>query len=113
MRAGDESAFAAQAERYRRGCRSCYRMLGSFEDSEDLVQETCAHGGGARASKSRSSFRAWLYQIATNACLDALRQPRRVLPLALGGWGPALPTLPPPTSLAAALSGPPARGDRA
>jgi RNA polymerase sigma-70 factor, ECF subfamily len=81
----DESAFAALVERHRRELQvHCYRMMGSFEDSEDLVQETFLRAWRARASFSsdgRSSFRAWLYRIATNACLDALRRrPRRVLP---------------------------------
>jgi RNA polymerase sigma-70 factor, ECF subfamily len=80
-RAGDESAFAALAERYRQELQvHCYRMLGSFEDSEDLVQETFLRAWRKRKSfQGRSSFRAWLYGIATNACLDALeRRPRRV-----------------------------------
>jgi RNA polymerase sigma-70 factor, ECF subfamily len=77
--AGDEAAFAELTERYRRELQvHCYRMLGSFEESEDLVQETFLRAWRRRASfKGRSSFRAWLYAIATNACLDALgRRPR-------------------------------------
>jgi RNA polymerase sigma-70 factor (ECF subfamily) len=99
LRAGDEAAFAAQVERYRREIQiHCYRMLGSFEDSEDLVQETFLRAWRKRESfEGRSSLRTWLYRIATNACLDALRsRPRRVLPSQLGpGGDPPLPTLPP------------------
>jgi RNA polymerase sigma-70 factor (ECF subfamily) len=62
----------------------CYRLLGSFDESEDLVQETFLRAWRARASfgaGGRVSFRAWLYRIATNACVDVLRtRPRRVLP---------------------------------
>jgi RNA polymerase sigma-70 factor (ECF subfamily) len=79
-KAGDESAFAALAERYRRELQvHCYRMLGSFEDSEDLTQETFLRAWRKRATfRGSSSFRAWLYGIATNACLDVLkRRPRR------------------------------------
>ena len=75
----DASAFAEHADRHRRELQvHCYRMLGSFEESEDLVQETFLRAWRGRASfEGRSSFRAWLYRIATNACLDALeRQPR-------------------------------------
>jgi RNA polymerase sigma-70 factor, ECF subfamily len=77
--AGDESAFAALVEPHRRELHvHCYRMMGSFEDSEDLVQETFLRAWRKRASfAGRSTFRAWLYRIATNACLDALaRRPR-------------------------------------
>jgi RNA polymerase sigma-70 factor (ECF subfamily) len=82
-RAGDESAFGGLAERYRRELQvHCYRMLGSYEDSEDLVQETFLRAWRKRESfEGRSTFRAWLYRIATNACLDFLdRHPRHPLP---------------------------------
>jgi RNA polymerase sigma-70 factor, ECF subfamily len=75
----EESAFAEQVERHRRELQvHCYRMTGSFEDSEDLTQETFMRAWRRRESfEGRSSFRAWLYRIATNACLDALsRRPR-------------------------------------
>ncbi|MFI6511444.1 sigma-70 family RNA polymerase sigma factor [Streptosporangium sp. NPDC050855] len=81
--AGDETAFGALAERYRRELRvHCYRMLGSFEESEDLVQETFLRAWRRRETfEGRSTFRAWLYRIATNACLDLLdRDPRRPRP---------------------------------
>jgi RNA polymerase sigma-70 factor, ECF subfamily len=80
---GDAAAFAALAERYRRELQvHCYRMLGSFQDAEDMVQETLLRAWRSRAQfQGRSSFRAWLYRIATNACLDALaHSSRRVLP---------------------------------
>jgi RNA polymerase sigma-70 factor (TIGR02960 family) len=74
-----ETAFAALVEPHRRELHvHCYRMLGSFEEAEDQVQETLL-----RAWRSRDSFaggpglRAWLYKIATNACLDALRSRAR------------------------------------
>jgi RNA polymerase sigma-70 factor (ECF subfamily) len=83
VRAGDESAFGALVERYRRELQvHCYRMLGSFEDSEDLAQETFLRAWSKRETfEGRSTFRAWLYRIATNACLDFLdRHPRQPLP---------------------------------
>jgi RNA polymerase sigma-70 factor (ECF subfamily) len=75
----DETAFSAAAERHRRELQvHCYRMLGSLDDSEDLVQETFLRAWRRRETfEGRSTFRAWLYRIATNACLDALaRRPR-------------------------------------
>lgn len=82
-RAGDEAAFAEVVRRYERELRvHCYRMLGSFHESEDLVQETFLRAWRRRETfEGRSTFRAWLYRIATNACLDHLdRNPRRPRP---------------------------------
>jgi RNA polymerase sigma-70 factor, ECF subfamily len=95
-----ESAFAALLQRHRGELQvHCYRMLGSFEESEDLVQETFLRAWRKRAtfgSDGRSSFRAWLYRIATNACLDVLRsRPRRVLAPQVAAGDPAAPPSPP------------------
>src|SRR3712207_8693714 len=74
----DEPAFSGLAERHRRELHvHCYRMLGSFEDAEDTVQETFLRAWRRRETfEGRSSFRAWLYRIATNACLDLLAKRR-------------------------------------
>ncbi|MGW0506684.1 RNA polymerase subunit sigma-70 [Micromonospora sp. NPDC003241] len=81
----DESAFSGLAERHRRELHvHCYRMLGSFEDAEDTVQETFLRAWRRRETfEGRSTFRAWLYRIATHACLDLLAK-RRPEP-AIGG----------------------------
>ncbi|TDW22769.1 RNA polymerase subunit sigma-70 [Kribbella kalugense] len=74
----DEPAFSGMAERHRRELHvHCYRMLGSFEDAEDTVQETFLRAWRRRETyEGRSTFRAWLYRIATNACLDLLDKSR-------------------------------------
>jgi RNA polymerase sigma-70 factor, ECF subfamily len=80
MELDDQTTFEALAERHRRELQlHCYRMLGSLEDSEDLVQETFLRAWRRRETfQGRSTVRAWLYRIATNACLDALqRRPRK------------------------------------
>jgi RNA polymerase sigma-70 factor (ECF subfamily) len=87
--AGDQAAFAGLVERHRRELQvHCYRMLGSLEDSEDLTQETFLRAWRKRRGfKGRSTFRAWLYRIATNACLDALaKEPRHVTPQSEVPW---------------------------
>jgi RNA polymerase sigma-70 factor (TIGR02960 family) len=78
-KAGDEAAFATLVERHRRELHvHCYRMVGSFEEAEDLVQETFLRAWRARESfEGGPLFRAWLYRIATNASLDAIRRSSR------------------------------------
>jgi RNA polymerase sigma-70 factor (TIGR02960 family) len=77
-----EAEFGALAERHRRELHvHCYRMLGSFDEAEDLVQETLLRAWRGRESLERDDwFRAWLYRIATNACLDALERRGRQVP---------------------------------
>jgi RNA polymerase sigma-70 factor (TIGR02960 family) len=74
-RAGDEEAFRELTEPHRRELQlHCYRILGSVQDAEDLVQETLlAAWRSLETFEGRSSVRAWLYRIATNLCLNALR----------------------------------------
>ncbi len=76
--AGDQSAFAELFVRYRRELVAhSYRILGSHEDAEDLAQEAFLRSWDKRETfQGRSSFRSWLYRIATNACLTALERQR-------------------------------------
>jgi RNA polymerase sigma-70 factor (TIGR02960 family) len=78
-RAGDGDAFRALAEPHRRELQvHCYRMLGSFQDAEDAVQDTLLTAWqGLGGFEGRASIRTWLYRIATNRCLNALRSASR------------------------------------
>lgn len=87
--AGDDEAFRALVEPYRSELHvHCYRMLGSVQDAEDVLQETLvAAWRGLRTYEGRAGIRTWLYRIATNRCLNALRdserRPRSVPPQAV------------------------------
>jgi RNA polymerase sigma-70 factor (ECF subfamily) len=78
-RAGDGDAFRELTEPHRRELHvHCYRMLGSFQDAEDALQDTLlAAWHGLAAFKEHASLRTWLYRVATNRCLDLLRAARR------------------------------------
>ena len=78
-RAGDEDAFRELTDPYRRELQlHVYRIVGSAQDAEDLLQETLlAAWRGLERFEGRASVRAWLYRIATNRSLDALRASRR------------------------------------
>lgn len=78
-RVGDESAFRAMIEPHRRELHvHCYRMLGSIDDADDLLQETfLAAWRGLGTFAGRSSVRTWLYRIATTRCLNLIRERRR------------------------------------
>ena len=77
-RSGDGAAFERLVAPYRRELQvHCYRMLGSFQDAEDMLQETLMAAWRALDGfEGRASVRTWLYRIATNACLGALRRAR-------------------------------------
>jgi RNA polymerase sigma-70 factor, ECF subfamily len=93
-RSGDEAAFRAVTDPYRRELHvHCYRILGSVQDAEDAMQETLlAAWRGLDRFEERASLRAWLYRIATNRCLNALRDSGR-RPQRTAGF--ALPFEPP------------------
>jgi RNA polymerase sigma-70 factor (ECF subfamily) len=108
MELHDQATFEALAERHRRELQlHCYRMLGSLEESEDLVQETFLRAWRRRETfEGRSTARAWLYRIATNACLDALaRRPRKAQD------GEVLWLQPYPDELLEGIAGPEAEPD--
>ena len=79
--AGDDLAFARLVDLHRHELQvHCYRMLGSFQDAEDALQETLLAAWQAFGDfEGRASVRTWLYKIATNRCLDALRSDRAVV----------------------------------
>ena len=97
---GDANEFSVLTEPYRRELQiHCYRILGSLHDAEDLVQETFLRAWRRLDTyEGRASFRAWLYKIATHACLDALdrMRSRRLLPTqSRPASDPYTPILPP------------------
>lgn len=98
-RGGDEDAFRALVDPHRRGLLAhCYRMSGSLQDAEDMLQEALLKAWkGLAGFQERSSFRTWIYRIATHATLDALRQAKaRSLPTALvAAADPTVPPAPP------------------
>src|ERR1700733_3686032 len=90
---GDEEAFAQLTAPYRRELQlHCYRILGSLQDAEDLLQETLLGAWrGLEQFEGRSSLRAWLYTIATNRCLNFVRDGGRrpqAAGVSVGGGAP-------------------------
>ena len=105
-RRGNEREFSELAEPYRRELQvHCYRILGSTHDAEDMVQETMLRAWKRlKTYEGRAPFRAWLYKIATNVCLDTLdkrrRRTKRLLPNNLNSPAdPHKPVEPPTTEI--------------
>ena len=98
-RGGDEQAFRALVEPLGRELHAyAYRMLGGFHDADDVLQESRLKAWRALATyEPRASFRAWMYRIVTNTCLDMLKaRSRRVLPQDVSPWiAPGPPTTAP------------------
>src|ERR1700744_3438753 len=107
-RAGDGEAFRELTDPDRREMQlHCYRMLGSVQDAEDMLQETLlAAWRGLDRFEERASMRAWLYKIATNRCLNSLRDSGRRPPLGTAPWAGA----PPPPAGPRPRPRPPAAG---
>jgi RNA polymerase sigma-70 factor (TIGR02960 family) len=97
-RAGDDAAFRELTEPHRRELLvHCYRMLGSFQDAEDALQDALLSAWqGLGGFEGRASIRTWLYRIATNRCLNALRSASR---RPVKEWDIAALELPEPTGL--------------
>src|SRR5258705_5328688 len=95
-RAGDGDAFQELTEPHRRELQvHCYRMLGSFQDAEDALQDALlAAWQGLGGFEGRASIRRWLYRIATNRCLNPLRSASRrpAKQWDIAGVEPAQPT---------------------
>ena len=91
---GDEEAFRELTEPHRRELQfHCYQMLGSMQDAEDALQETMVSAWrGLAGFEERASLRSWLYRIATNRCLDALREGGRRPPPPEPPFEPPTPT---------------------
>ena len=88
--------FERLAEPFRREIKvHCYRMMGSLHEAEDLAQETYLRAWRNFDSFEGGSFRAWLYRIATNVCLNALESRKRAQRLLPDQLGPASATMPP------------------
>jgi RNA polymerase sigma-70 factor, ECF subfamily len=105
-----KETFERLAEPLRREIKlHCYRMLGSLHDAEDLVQETYLRAWRSFEGFQGGSFRAWLYRIATNVCLDALASRKHAQRLLPDQQAPAtvavqMPDGAPSTEVARALS---------
>jgi RNA polymerase sigma-70 factor (ECF subfamily) len=100
----NRDTFPRLAEPHRQALKLyCYRMLGSLQDAEDMVQDTFVSAWNALDEfEGRASFKNWLYRIATNACLNALAsrsRRRRLMPEQLGGPSTEIPQGAPATEI--------------